>query len=263
MRNRKADPYRCPALGAFKGPLPSSPLLSSPLRPRERLCAPRARTACHGVALWPVWSAPPPPARASLPREGRSPCAHCVHRVHGIHPALRNPPAGAQVMDESHVHTYRDYHVESTVYSEGGSHSDRASSSDPLVGSAPTPHKGPSSPFKGPSSPVKAPSSLFKGPSNDSFHALSVSSFDTPPKAPEPALPSPDPDPPTAASPIWGTSPPGQPLRSPCAGHLEDEDPTRVLQEMQDADLREAVAVLLRRCAPHYYTGYQGYPIGY
>ena len=39
------------------------------------------RTACHGVTLWSVWGAPPLPARASLPREGRSPRAH---RVHGI-----------------------------------------------------------------------------------------------------------------------------------------------------------------------------------
>ena len=40
-----------------------------------------ACTACHGVTLWSVWSGPPLPARPSLPREGRSPCAH---RVHGI-----------------------------------------------------------------------------------------------------------------------------------------------------------------------------------
>ena len=43
-----------------------------------------ACTACHGVTLWSVWSAPLLPARTSLPREGRSPCAHRVHRVHGI-----------------------------------------------------------------------------------------------------------------------------------------------------------------------------------
>ena len=43
-----------------------------------------AYTACHGVTLRSVWSAPPLPARASLPREGWSPCAHRGHRVHGI-----------------------------------------------------------------------------------------------------------------------------------------------------------------------------------
>ena len=63
----------------------------------ERLCAPRACpacTACHGVTLWLVWSAPPLPARASLPREGRSPCAHRVHRVHGIPMQLHSLGAG-------------------------------------------------------------------------------------------------------------------------------------------------------------------------
>ena len=39
------------------------------------------RTACDGVTLWSVWSAPPLPACASLPREGRSPCAHRVHVI--------------------------------------------------------------------------------------------------------------------------------------------------------------------------------------
>ena len=47
----------------------------------ERLCARCAHTACHGVTLWSVWSAPPLPARACLPREGRSPCAHREHSV--------------------------------------------------------------------------------------------------------------------------------------------------------------------------------------
>ena len=87
-RERKSQPgrRRCHSVqdvGYAVRPLPiSATQPPNPFLPWERLCAPRARTArtaCHGVL--PVVGAPPLPARASLPREGRSPCAH---RVHGI-----------------------------------------------------------------------------------------------------------------------------------------------------------------------------------
>ena len=58
-----------------------------------------ACTACHGVTLWSVWSAPPLPARASLPREGRSPCAHRVHR---IPPAMSHVPSLGKLLPTEH-----------------------------------------------------------------------------------------------------------------------------------------------------------------